>query len=356
LKSDAFATGQTLYVLSLAGFTAERPEIKRGIDFLVATQKSDGSWPMMSRSTPNGDPGSSKLLTPINCAAGSWATLGLARLVPKEKPPSKSDAERDAQKIPTKIAGTLKGGELVELRVRERSAYLIKPTGKVDPQKRWVWDFPFWLAINDGFGNVAHRYYVEKLLAAGFHVAGVDVGPSCGSPAAAEVCQEFYEQLVSKYGLHERARVLAHSHGGLIAYGWAFRHPACVDRIAGMCPATDFRTYPTLPNVVTGPTKGLDYGLSLEELDRRVGEFNPIENLAPLAKAGAKILHLHGDEDTLVPTSANSRELARRYRELGGEAEIVLLKDLGAGRANSRGHDGPKLYESAPLLKFLLAD
>jgi hypothetical protein len=82
--SDAFATGQTLYVLSLAGFTADRPEIKRAINFLVATQKPDGSWAMTSRSTPDGRPGSSKLLTPINCAAGSWATLGLARFVPKK--------------------------------------------------------------------------------------------------------------------------------------------------------------------------------------------------------------------------------------------------------------------------------
>ncbi|MFO0966320.1 MAG: prenyltransferase/squalene oxidase repeat-containing protein [Gemmataceae bacterium] len=84
-KSDAFATGQTLYVLALAGLTAERPELKRGIDFLVATQKPDGSWPMLSRSTPDGSPGSSKLLTPINCAAASWATLGLARLAPRKK-------------------------------------------------------------------------------------------------------------------------------------------------------------------------------------------------------------------------------------------------------------------------------
>jgi len=83
-RSDAFATGQTLYVLSLAGFTAERREIQRGIDFLVATQKPDGSWPMISRSTPNGEPGSSKLLTPITCTATSWATLGLVRLVPKK--------------------------------------------------------------------------------------------------------------------------------------------------------------------------------------------------------------------------------------------------------------------------------
>jgi hypothetical protein len=85
LKSDAFATGQALYALSLAGFTAERPEIQRGIDFLVATQRPDGSWPMTSRSTPNGLPGSAKLLTPITCAASSWATLGLARIVPRNR-------------------------------------------------------------------------------------------------------------------------------------------------------------------------------------------------------------------------------------------------------------------------------
>jgi hypothetical protein len=83
-KSDAFATGQTLYVLALAGYTADRPEIKRAINFLVATQLPDGSWPMISRSTPDGSPGSSKLLTPINCGAASWATLGLAKLVPKK--------------------------------------------------------------------------------------------------------------------------------------------------------------------------------------------------------------------------------------------------------------------------------
>jgi pimeloyl-ACP methyl ester carboxylesterase len=171
-----------------------------------------------------------------------------------------------------------------------------------------------------------------------------------------EVCQAFYEQLVATHGLHRRTRLLAHSHGGLIAYGWAFRHPRCVDRIAGMCPATDFRSYPTLPNVVAGPTRGLDYGLSLLELERRAGEFNPIDHLAELAKANVKVLHLHGDADTLVPTGADSTELARRYRAFGGQAEIVLLKGLGAERANSRGHDGPELYASAALLKFLLAD
>ena len=84
-KSDAYATGQTLYVLSSVGYQADRPEIKRAIDFLVATQKPDGSWPMTSRSTPDGSPGSSKSLTPITCAASSWATLGLVSLTPQSR-------------------------------------------------------------------------------------------------------------------------------------------------------------------------------------------------------------------------------------------------------------------------------
>ena len=119
LKSDAFATGQTLYVLSLAGYTAERPEIKRGIDFLVATQTPDGSWPMISRSTPDGSPGSSKLLTPITCAASSWATLGLARLAPKGKlkvpaggppgRPGRSLLQRFAEELEQRLRGRVVG-------------------------------------------------------------------------------------------------------------------------------------------------------------------------------------------------------------------------------------------------------
>lgn len=82
MASDAFATGQVLYALSLAGYTSQEPAVQRGIDFLVATQKEDGSWPMTSRATSDGSPGSAKLLTPITCASAAWATLGLASLVP----------------------------------------------------------------------------------------------------------------------------------------------------------------------------------------------------------------------------------------------------------------------------------
>ena len=61
-----------------------------------------------------------------------------------------------------------------------------------------------------------------------------------------------------------------------------------------------------------------------------------------------KILHIHGDKDDLVPMAANSTELAKRYKALGGSAEVVVIPGLG--------HGGEVLYESQPLLSFLLAD
>lgn len=85
MPADAYATGQVLYAMSLVDYTADQPEIKRAIDFLVATAQPDGSWTMTSRSTPDGSPGSATLLTPITCAASSWAALSLARLVSKHE-------------------------------------------------------------------------------------------------------------------------------------------------------------------------------------------------------------------------------------------------------------------------------
>jgi hypothetical protein len=53
----------------------------------------------------------------------------LAALADEPPPPQDAAtiAQRNAQKIPTKIAGELRGGKLVELRVRDRSACLFVP-------------------------------------------------------------------------------------------------------------------------------------------------------------------------------------------------------------------------------------
>ena len=78
--SDAYATGQALYILNIAGVKNDRPEIRRGVAFLVSTQKDDGSWPMTRRGHEGVTPG--PFIVPITYFGSAWGTLGLLRSAP----------------------------------------------------------------------------------------------------------------------------------------------------------------------------------------------------------------------------------------------------------------------------------
>ena len=78
MASDAWATGQALYALAHAGIKPDELFIARAHVFLIKTQRDDGSWPMTSRPTKPGGPGS-KSLIPIIGAGSAWAVLGLVR-------------------------------------------------------------------------------------------------------------------------------------------------------------------------------------------------------------------------------------------------------------------------------------
>ena len=84
LPSDAYATGQALYVLCLAGVKNSRAEVRRAVAYLVGNQREDGSWPMKSRAHPGATP--YKNPVPITYFGSAWATLGLIRSFPRDKP------------------------------------------------------------------------------------------------------------------------------------------------------------------------------------------------------------------------------------------------------------------------------
>lgn len=82
LKTDAYATGQSLYALNQSeqlGVTA--PAYQRGIDFLLKTQEADGSWHVKTRTYPfvpyvnSGFPHGNDQF--ISAAGSNWATLAL---------------------------------------------------------------------------------------------------------------------------------------------------------------------------------------------------------------------------------------------------------------------------------------
>jgi N-acyl-D-amino-acid deacylase len=82
MESDAYATGQTLAVLASTGWDPGADAYRRGMAFLLRTQKEDGSWRVETRARPvqeffdNGDPHGKHQF--ISIPATSWAVTALA--------------------------------------------------------------------------------------------------------------------------------------------------------------------------------------------------------------------------------------------------------------------------------------
>jgi ankyrin repeat protein len=98
LTSDAWATGQSLVALELAGRTSVDAAITRGVDFLLRTQFDDGSWYVQSRAWPFQPPFDSGFPFGrdqwISAGATAWATMGLVLHAEPASPalvPSRSD-------------------------------------------------------------------------------------------------------------------------------------------------------------------------------------------------------------------------------------------------------------------------
>jgi hypothetical protein len=83
MDSDAYATGQVLFALSVAGkMPASDPVFRKGIDYLLRTQAADGTWHVKSRSIwlqpyfESGFPYGRDQF--ISTAGTAWASMALA--------------------------------------------------------------------------------------------------------------------------------------------------------------------------------------------------------------------------------------------------------------------------------------
>jgi dipeptidyl aminopeptidase/acylaminoacyl peptidase len=155
------------------------------------------------------------------------------------------------------------------------------------------------------------------------------------------VFTEFHRLLADRFGLAPKVCLFPVSRGGLMHYNWAVEHPECVKCIGAIYPVCSLRQYPRLSKASSV------YGMSEQRLLEQLSRHDPLERLQPLAEAKTPIFHLHGDQDAVVPLELHSAELARRYRALGGRAEIVVVK--------GKGHEiVPEFWQEPRLAEFFL--
>jgi pimeloyl-ACP methyl ester carboxylesterase len=273
------------------------------------------------------------LFLALAAAGGSWAAeprlavaAGAGAASPRPAIPSVKDL---ADRLPCTVD---------YFDVAGHSAFLIRPKGpnSAGPVP-WVWYAPV-----IGHPNASHAWMLRQWLEKGIGMAGVDVGESCGNPAGRKVFTALWETLTSRHGMSPRPCLLPQSRGGLMLYNWAVENPGRVACVAGIYTVCDLRSWPGLARACGA------YGLSAAELEARLVEHNPIDRLAPLAKAKAPVLHVHGDADGVVPLEKNAGELVRRYRALGGEARLIVVR--------GKGHQVcPEFFECQELVDFVAA-
>jgi hypothetical protein len=151
------------------------------------------------------------------------------------------------------------------------------------PGKPWVFRADF--VGRDAVVDVA-------LLAKGFHVVTGPVPTDTNGPVL-EQWNAVYKYLTD-YGLSKKT--VMEGSGGAVgeAYAWAIANPDKVSCIYGENPV----------------------------LRSHMSKIQPLDNLAPLAKAGVSILHVCGSLDPWL--DSHTRVAEKRYRELGGQITVIV--------------------------------
>lgn len=211
------------------------------------------------------------------------------------------------------------------------------------PGRPWAWRGEFFGAFPNA--DIA-------LLNQGWHLASMSVPNLFGAPKAVAHWEKFYDVLVNDHQLHPKPALIGLSRGALYCMAWAVAHPEktlLVYLDNGVC---DFKSWPG------GKPKGLGQGEGSapewanllkayhfkDDREAIASTLNPIDRLAPLAKAKVPILLVYADSDPVVPHRENGEVLYDRYKALGGPVERIIKPGLG--------HHPHGLADPRPIVEF----
>ena len=221
----------------------------------------------------------------------------------------------------------------------ERTCYIVDPKWNATGNP-WLWRARFW----------GHRPEVDlALLAQGYHLVYMDVSEMLGNQEAVDHWTDFYKLLTTTYHLNRKAEMEGMSRGALYVYSWAHQNPDKVAAIYADAPVCDIRSLLALRNGQPEPArwKMVVGAFGFHDVNEALAyRGSPIDNLAPLARAGVPLLHVVGDADTVVPVEENTRVLEQRYKALGGSIQVIVKHGVG----HVHGLDDPM-----PIIEFLVA-
>ena len=239
------------------------------------------------------------------------------------------------------------GATRLDFAVPGGSGFVVRPNRAASANsKLWIWYAPTFVKSMPQMGrypNAALNWLFTRLLDHGVWLAGVDVGESWGNAQGRKAYTNFYKYVRKQYGLSPRPCLIAQSRGGMMLYNWAVEHPHDVGCVVGIYPVTNLAGWPDLGgnNILQA------YGMSAVELRAHLRDNNPIDRLAPLARAHVPIFHIHGDADKVVPLQPNTLDFVQRYKDLGGTAEVEVI--------HGKGHEEvPEFFQSEQVPDFLL--
>jgi lysophospholipase L1-like esterase/pimeloyl-ACP methyl ester carboxylesterase len=241
--------------------------------------------------------------------------------------------------VPDRAVSKWNGYDRLDVEIDGRRAILVSPKNAA-PGRPWIWRTEFFGA----FPSVD-----IALLAQGWHVAHYTVPNLYGAPAALDAMDGFYTKFVAEYKLAPKPVMEGFSRGGLYAFNWAARNPGKVAALYVDAPVCDFKSWPGGKGKSKGGVSEWQgclkaYGFTEEEA--LAYKFNPLDNLAPLAAAKIPIIAVAGDADVVVPMDENISIVESRYRELGGEIQLIVKPGVG--------HHPHSLEDPTPVVDFLI--
>ena len=234
------------------------------------------------------------------------------------------------------------GYRRINFEIDTRPAWLVKPN-VVAQGKPWVWRARF------------PKYHTEVdllLLERGFHLAYINTDGMLGSPKALNHWDAFYAHLTATEGLSKKVALEAVSRGGLFAYRWAAQNPDSIACIYAEVPVCDFKSWPLGKGEGVGNPKTWQALLKAYQFSKTEAleyKRNPIDVLAPIARNKVPLLHLISLNDKVVPAKENTFVLAERYRQFGGEIEIIEVAE--APRLNGHHFDHPNPSRVADFIQ-----